>query len=87
MSPNIASPGLAVELLYAWDDEYEGIIVDPYSLPLSSNAFASTLRASLLNWKLKVRYLDIISTYSQACLVSTLSRTCIAAKILHSSKI
>ncbi|XP_058206677.1 nudix hydrolase 8 isoform X1 [Rhododendron vialii] len=53
VSPNIASPGLAVELLCAWDDEYEGIIVDPYSLPLSSNAFASTLPASLLNWKLK----------------------------------
>lgn len=65
VSPNIASPGLAVELLYAWDDEYEGIIVDPYSLPLSSNAFASTLRASLLNWKLKVRYtLHILTSMS-----------------------
>lgn len=53
VSPNIASPDLAVEILCAWDDEYEGVIVDPYSLPLSSNSFASSLRASLLNWKLK----------------------------------
>ncbi|PSS20832.1 Nudix hydrolase [Actinidia chinensis var. chinensis] len=51
--PNVASPGLAVELLDAWDDEYEGVIIDPEGLPLSANAFASALRASLLNWKLK----------------------------------
>lgn len=67
VSPNIASPDLAVELLCAWDDEYEGVIVDPYSLPLSSNSFASTLRASLLNWKLKVRHALRILT-SMSCL-------------------
>lgn len=29
VSPNRASPSLAAELLYVWDDEYKGVIIDP----------------------------------------------------------
>lgn len=58
LSPNINSPGLAVEYLDGWDDEYDGIIIDPESLPSSANAFASALKASLFNWKLKVWYVQ-----------------------------
>jgi hypothetical protein len=54
LSPNISSPSTAIELLDAWDDEYDGVIIDPESLPSSANAFASALRASLSDWKLKV---------------------------------
>ncbi|XWS69964.1 hypothetical protein CRYUN_Cryun03dG0008600 [Craigia yunnanensis] len=53
MSPDLATPGLAVEFLDAWDDEYNGVIIDTECLPSSANAFASALRASLSNWKLK----------------------------------
>lgn len=56
MSPDISSlsPGFAVEFLEAFDDEYDGVIVDPNKLPSSANAFASSLRASLSSWKWKV---------------------------------
>ena len=30
---------MIVELLDAWDDEYDGVIINPESLPLSANAF------------------------------------------------
>ncbi|KAK1365315.1 putative Mutt domain protein [Heracleum sosnowskyi] len=53
LSPNINSPSFAVEYLDGWDDDYNGIIIDPESLPSSANAFASALKASLSNWKLK----------------------------------
>ncbi|KAL6984712.1 nudix (nucleoside diphosphate linked moiety X)-type motif 8 [Sarracenia purpurea var. burkii] len=53
VSPNRASLGLTIEILNARDDEYGGVIIDPESLPLSANAFASALRASLSDWKLK----------------------------------
>ncbi|XWS26745.1 hypothetical protein CRYUN_Cryun26dG0056800 [Craigia yunnanensis] len=53
MSPDLASPGLAVEFLDAWDDEYNGVIIDTACLPSTANAFASALRASVSNWKLK----------------------------------
>ncbi|KAE7998626.1 hypothetical protein FH972_003152 [Carpinus fangiana] len=53
LSPNISSPSTAVESLEAWDDEYDGVIINPESLPSSANAFASALRASLSHWKLK----------------------------------
>lgn len=56
LSPNISSPSMIVELLDAWDDEYDGVIINPESLPLSANAFALALRASLSNWKLKVGF-------------------------------
>lgn len=56
MSPDIASTGLAVlEFLDAWDDEYNGVIIDTNCLPSNANVFAYALRASLSNWKLKVR--------------------------------
>ncbi|OVA16219.1 NUDIX hydrolase domain [Macleaya cordata] len=55
ISPKISSPSSSstLGLLDAYDDEYGGIIVDPERLPSSANAFASILRASLSNWKLK----------------------------------
>ncbi|XP_059638275.1 nudix hydrolase 8-like [Cornus florida] len=53
VSPNIGTPSWTVEFLDAQDDEYDGVIIDPQSLPTSANAFASALRASLSNWKLK----------------------------------
>ncbi|KAL4651827.1 hypothetical protein ACB092_01G189300 [Castanea dentata] len=53
LSPNISSPSMRVEVLDAWDDDYDGVIINPESLPLSANAFALALRASLSNWKLK----------------------------------
>ncbi|KAK4601797.1 hypothetical protein RGQ29_011070 [Quercus rubra] len=53
LSPKISSPSMRVELLDAWDDDYDGVIINPESLPLSANAFALALRASLSNWKLK----------------------------------
>ncbi|KAF5748521.1 nudix hydrolase 8-like [Tripterygium wilfordii] len=53
VSPNVSSQSLAIELLDAWDDEYNGVVVDTNSLPSSANAFASALQASLCNWKLK----------------------------------
>ncbi|XP_057968161.1 nudix hydrolase 8-like [Malania oleifera] len=53
VSPNTSSPGRTVEFLDAWDDEYEGIVVNPQSLPSSSNAFAPALGASMSSWKSK----------------------------------
>ncbi|KAI5664589.1 hypothetical protein M9H77_23912 [Catharanthus roseus] len=53
LSPNLLSPSTMLELLDAWDDEYNGIVIDSGSLPLTANTFASALRSSLLNWKLK----------------------------------
>ncbi|XP_062090946.1 nudix hydrolase 8-like [Humulus lupulus] len=53
-TPNISSsPTTATELLDSWNDDYNGVVVNPESLPLSSNAFASALRASLCDWKKK----------------------------------
>ncbi|KAF8388890.1 hypothetical protein HHK36_025571 [Tetracentron sinense] len=52
-SPNISSPSTIVEFLDAYDDEYNGVIIDPEFLPSSANAFASALRGSLSHWKLK----------------------------------
>ncbi|GAB4838964.1 nudix (nucleoside diphosphate linked moiety X)-type motif 8 [Ancistrocladus abbreviatus] len=52
-SPSASLPNTSVELLDAWDDEYDGVIIDPESLPSCANAFASSLRASLFHWKLK----------------------------------
>ena len=56
VSPDISSPspGFAVGFLEAFDDEYDGVIIDPNKLPSSANAFASALRAALSKWKLKV---------------------------------
>ncbi|KAF9602094.1 hypothetical protein IFM89_024861 [Coptis chinensis] len=53
VSPNISSPHTKLELLDAYDDEYEGVIIDPVCLPSSANAFASLLQASLFEWRLK----------------------------------
>ncbi|XP_022754935.1 nudix hydrolase 8-like [Durio zibethinus] len=64
MSPDLQTPGLEMECLDAWDDEYNGVIIDTECLPSSANAFASVLRASLSNWKLKGKrgiWLKIIS--------------------------
>ncbi|MCL7051254.1 hypothetical protein MKW94_003358 [Papaver nudicaule] len=40
-------------LLDAYDDEYGGVIIEPEHLPSNASAFASILRTSLFNWKLK----------------------------------
>ena len=53
-SSNTLSPSMPAELLDAWDDDYNGIVIDSASLPSSANAFAAALRASLSNWKAKV---------------------------------
>lgn len=41
-------------VLEAFDDEYEGVVINPDTLPSNPNVFASTLRSSIYNWKLKV---------------------------------
>ena len=51
LSPDITAPIFAPEFLDAFDDEYDGVIINPESLPSSANAFVSALRASLSNWK------------------------------------
>lgn len=53
--PHRTSPNVGMEILDAWDDEYDGVIIDPQSLPSTANAFASALRASLANWKIQGR--------------------------------
>lgn len=53
LSPNISSPSVPVEFLDAWEDEYDGVVINPENLPSSANAFASALRASMSNWELK----------------------------------
>ncbi|KAI3447068.1 hypothetical protein Pfo_003733 [Paulownia fortunei] len=51
--PDMVAPSMPVELLDAWNDEYNGVVIEPTSLPSSANAFASLLRASLSCWKSK----------------------------------
>nr|XP_010915353.1 nudix hydrolase 8-like isoform X1 [Elaeis guineensis] len=41
------------ELLDAYEDEYDGAVIDPECLPGSANAFAAILESSLSYWKLK----------------------------------
>ncbi|PON62487.1 Nudix hydrolase 6-like [Parasponia andersonii] len=53
LTPNRSSPTTTTEFLDAWNDDYNGVVIDPDSLPISANAFANALRASLANWKLK----------------------------------
>ncbi|TXG61498.1 hypothetical protein EZV62_012861 [Acer yangbiense] len=53
LSPEITVPSFAPEFLDAIEDEYNGVIIDPESLPSSANAFVSALRASLSYWKSK----------------------------------
>ncbi|KAH7300357.1 hypothetical protein KP509_24G058300 [Ceratopteris richardii] len=38
-------------LLKAKDDSYDGVIIDPHSLPLDAGEFLARLRSSLLHWK------------------------------------
>ncbi|KAK1272784.1 Nudix hydrolase 8 [Acorus gramineus] len=42
-------------VLYAHDDEYEGVVVDPERLPSNAISFASSIRLSLSYWKSKGR--------------------------------
>lgn len=44
----------SIDLLGGWEDEYEGVVIDPTSLNSTANAFASQLRASLAYWRSKV---------------------------------
>lgn len=66
LSRDVASPCRSMELLGAWDDEYDGVVVDPASLPSAANAFASQLQSSLAYWRSKV--LNIL-TYFISCSV------------------
>lgn len=43
-----------LELLDAYEDEYDGAIVDAECLPTSANAFAAILQSSVSYWKEKV---------------------------------
>ncbi|XP_022882505.1 nudix hydrolase 8-like [Olea europaea var. sylvestris] len=53
LSTKIMAPELQVGLLNAWNDDYNGVVIEPTSLPSSANAFASVLKASLSTWKYK----------------------------------
>ncbi|WCJ42606.1 hypothetical protein M5689_023403 [Euphorbia peplus] len=53
MRNRVMSPDMSSLMVDGWEDEYGGILIDPNSLPSSSNAFASSLRASLSHWKLE----------------------------------
>ncbi|KAI3915323.1 hypothetical protein MKX01_035582 [Papaver californicum] len=60
ISPKLSVPSTIVTsdsglgiLLDAYDDEYGGVIIEPEHLPSNANSFASILRTSLSNWKLK----------------------------------
>lgn len=59
---NVSTTGTSLfrtsELLDAYEDEYDGVIVDPDSLPSSANAFAAILQASISYWTLKVVYIN-----------------------------
>ncbi|KAK8939218.1 Nudix hydrolase 8 [Platanthera zijinensis] len=54
---DVAAPDTSItrasELLDAYEDEYNGVIIDPQSLPDNANAFADVLQSSLVSWKLE----------------------------------
>ncbi|KAJ8638615.1 hypothetical protein MRB53_012882 [Persea americana] len=54
---NVISPhspaSMILDLLDVYEDEYDGVIIDPECLPSSTNAFVANLRTSLSYWKLK----------------------------------
>ncbi|XP_077211298.1 nudix hydrolase 8-like [Tasmannia lanceolata] len=54
---NVACPNTSLsstlDLLDAYEDEYDGLVIDPNCLPSSANAFVAILRSSLSYWKLK----------------------------------
>lgn len=54
LSPDISTPNMALEVLDHWNDEYEGVIINSEGQLSSANKFASSLRASLFQWRLKV---------------------------------
>ncbi|KAL0345152.1 UNVERIFIED_CONTAM: Nudix hydrolase 8 [Sesamum radiatum] len=52
LSQGTVAPSMSpVELLNVWNDEYNGVVVEPTSLLCTANAFASALRASLSSWR------------------------------------
>ncbi|XP_074584849.1 nudix hydrolase 8-like [Curcuma longa] len=48
----ITTESVTVELLDAWEDDYDGVIINSQCLPNSSNAFSSVLQSSVSHWKL-----------------------------------
>ncbi|XP_020694053.1 nudix hydrolase 8 isoform X1 [Dendrobium catenatum] len=54
---SVATPYTSItitnELLDAYEDEYDGVVIDSQSLPLSANAFTTILQSSLSSWKLE----------------------------------
>ncbi|KAJ4954157.1 hypothetical protein NE237_030989 [Protea cynaroides] len=53
VSSDVSSLSMKLDLLEAYDDDYDGVVVNPECLPPSANAFASMLCASLSHWKIK----------------------------------
>ncbi|XP_043718894.1 nudix hydrolase 8-like isoform X2 [Telopea speciosissima] len=53
VSSDVSSPSMKFDMLDAYDDDYDGVVINPECLPPSANAFASMLCASLSNWRLK----------------------------------
>lgn len=49
VSPSVITKGF--DILNAFDDEYNGVIIDSEGLPSSPNSFSSLLRSSLSHWK------------------------------------
>jgi Nudix hydrolase domain len=44
----------AIDILDFIEDDYGGVIINPYSLPDASTSFAAALQFSLSHWKSKV---------------------------------
>jgi len=73
------------ELLDYYEDEYDGVIVDPESLPSSANAFAAILQASISYWRLKVVYVYTFYVWSANFYFSDNTKRCTNC-LLHVNK-
>lgn len=66
-------------VLEAFDDEYEGVVVNPEGLPTNPDAFSSVLRFSLTHWRRRVNSLSnlyqVTDSFQQfLCLVEALNQ-------------
>lgn len=52
----LAKPAEKPSLLQAKEDCYDGVIVDPCSLPTNTEDFVDRLKSSLLHWKIQVYF-------------------------------
>lgn len=69
------------EVLDAYEDVYDGVIVDPESLPSSANAFSAILQASISHWKLKVVYMFCLASQLLVCQCWQMTQIAIAWKL------